>query len=181
MYIKTTNGAYEKPYSIGQLRKDNPQTSFPKNPTPELLAEWGVFAVAPSNQPAFNPTLHKAVEGDPVEQNGEWVQVWQIVPLTAEELAERFKALQADVISQTQNRLDAFAQTRGYDNILSACSYATSTVSKFAVEGQYCVEVRDATWLKLYEILAEIESGIREPLNSYTGIENELPQLIWPD
>ena len=65
--------------------------------------------------------------------------------------------------------------------ILSACSYATSTVSKFAVEGQYCVEIRDATWLKLYEILDEIEISNQETFNSYADIEPELPQLIWLD
>jgi hypothetical protein len=181
MYIKTLNGAYEKPYSIGQLRKDNPNTSFPKNPTDELLAEWGVFAVTPANQPAFNPASHKAVEGDPVKQNGQWVQVWQVVPLTADEIADRLKALQADVISQTQNRLDEFAQTRGYDGILSACTYADDPVQKFAAEGQYCVAARGATWSKLYEILGEVESGSRPVPSSYADIENELPELAWPE
>jgi hypothetical protein len=181
MYIKTTNGAYEKPYSIGQLRKDNPQTSFPKNPPAELLAQWGVFAVTPVNQPAFDPASHKAVEGDPTEKNGQWVQVWQVVPLTADEIAGRLAVLQADVISQTQNRLDSFAQTRGYDGILSACTYATSTVEKFATEGQYCVGARDATWAKLYELLAEIEAGDRPVPSGYADIENELPALTWPD
>ena len=44
MYVKANNGVAEiYPYSIGLLRKDNPNTSFPKNPSDELLAEWGVF------------------------------------------------------------------------------------------------------------------------------------------
>jgi hypothetical protein len=117
--------------------------------------------------------------------DGRWQYKWRVDEMTPEQIAENIAAkerkLKVTIIEKTQQRLDAFAQTRGYDNILSACSYATSTVSKFAVEGQYCVEARDATWLKLYEILAEVESGIREQLTSYTDIENELPQLIWPD
>lgn len=77
--------------------------------------------------------------------------------------------------------LDAFAQTRGYDDILSACTYADSLVSKFSDEGSYCKIVRDETWSKLYDILAEVESGTRPLPESYEEIEPELPELKWPD
>jgi hypothetical protein len=181
MYIKTLNGAYEKPYSIGQLRKDNPNTSFPKNPTPELLAEWDVYAVTPTSQPACNPATDKVVEDIPADQNGQWTQVWQIVPLTAEEIAGRLEYLKSDIVSQTQQRLDSFAQTRGYDGILSACTYANDEVEQFAVEGHYCVVSRGATWAKLYEIMAEVEAGTRPVPSSYAEIEPELPALVWPE
>jgi hypothetical protein len=46
MYIKLNNEQIEKyPYTIDLLRKDNPQTSFPENPTKELLSEWNVYAI----------------------------------------------------------------------------------------------------------------------------------------
>ena len=77
--------------------------------------------------------------------------------------------------------LDIFAQTRGYDDILSACTYADSLVSKFSDEGSYCKIVRDETWSKLYDILAEVESGTRPLPESYEEIEPELPELKWPD
>jgi hypothetical protein len=89
--------------------------------------------------------------------------------------------LAAEVVAATQQRLDAFAQSRNYDGILSACTYATSTVEKFATEGQYCVGARDATWAKLYELLAEIEAGDRPVPSGYADIENELPVLSWPE
>jgi hypothetical protein len=89
--------------------------------------------------------------------------------------------IQEEIVKSTQQRLDSFAQTRNYDGILSACTYATSTVEKFQIEGQYCVEARDLTWSKLYEILAEVESGIRSMPTSYSDIKNELPILQWPD
>lgn len=88
--------------------------------------------------------------------------------------------LQAEIVAATQKRLDDFARTRGYDNILSACTYATSTVPKFAAEGQYCVNARDATWAKLYEILAEVEAGTRPMPSGYADIEPLLPALEWP-
>lgn len=88
--------------------------------------------------------------------------------------------LKTDIIQQTQNRLDAFAKTRNYDNILSACTYATSPTAKFAAEGQYCVIQRDATWAKLLKILDDVSAGIRPVPAGYAEIEPELPPLIWP-
>lgn len=78
-----------------------------------------------------------------------------------------------------QQRLDDFAKTRGYDNILSAATYATSTVAKFATEGQYAVDARDATWAKCYEILAVVEAGTR-PVPTLDELLAELPALTWP-
>lgn len=88
--------------------------------------------------------------------------------------------LQAEIVTATQQRLDDFARTRKYDGILSLCTYATSTNHAFAKEGQYGVNMRDATWAKLYEMLAEVEAGIRPVPTGYVDIEAELPVLGWP-
>lgn len=88
MYIKVTNGAYEKPYSIGQLRKDNPRTSFPKNPSEALLAEWGVFPVSPVSQPSVDHTKN-VIEKSPVKVNGKWTQAWEVANATAQEIEQR--------------------------------------------------------------------------------------------
>jgi hypothetical protein len=93
-------------------------------------------------------------------------------PKTPEEIIAEFAA-------KIQARLDAFARTRNYDGILSACTYVTSTNPKFAAEGQYCVQVRDATWAKCYEVLNEVQSGQR-PMPSWKELEAELPALEWP-
>ena len=54
-----------------------------------------------------------------------------------------------------QNALDAFARTKGYDNIASACSYANSTNATYAAEAEYCIDLRDRTWQAWYAILAD--------------------------
>ncbi len=87
--------------------------------------------------------------------------------------------VQASIMAATQARLDDFARTRNYDGILSLCTYATSTNPTFAKEGQYGVNMRDATWAKLYEMLAEVEAGIRPVPTGYVDIEAELPVLDW--
>ena len=94
-------------------------------------------------------------------------------PPTPEQIIKAF----TDAI---QARLDDFARTRNYDGILSAATYATSAVPKFAAEGQYAVQARDATWAAAYQILAEVQSGTRPMPSSPEDIFPELPALQWP-
>lgn len=92
MYILEPN---TYPYSIAQLRADNPQTSFPQSPSNELLVEFNVFPVAPTAVPAVDPKTHKAVEMPPVKQDGQWVQVWAVLALAPEEVAENMRRARA--------------------------------------------------------------------------------------
>ena len=89
MYLKANNGQVEKyPYSIGLLRKDNPNTSFPKKPSDATLAEYGVYPVRETNPTAGeNQKLVKSWTPELVE--GEWLLNHQAVDMTAEEIAER--------------------------------------------------------------------------------------------
>ena len=79
-------------------------------------------------------------------------------------------------IAEVQFYLDSTAQERGYDGILSLCSYATSKNPKFGKEGQAGVEWRDAVWSKCYEILEEVQAGTR---TAPTDIISELPIFTW--
>lgn len=88
--------------------------------------------------------------------------------------------LQAGIVAQTQDRLDSFAKTRNYDGILSACTYATSSVPKFQAEGQYAVNARDQTWATLYTVMADVQAGQWAMPESFDDIEPLLPQLTWP-
>ena len=100
--------------------------------------------------------------------------------LTAQELLAKAVEVQRQIVTQVQDRLDAFARTRNYDGILSACSYATSSIPMFQAEGLYCVGARDATWAKCYDILGDVQAGTRPMPSGYSDIESELPDLVWP-
>jgi hypothetical protein len=110
-----------------------------------------------------------------------WMQVWTVEDATPEEVQDNIAAIINDVKINTQNRLDSFAQTRDYDNVLSACTYATSPVTKFQIEGQYCVDMRSETWNVLYQILSDVQNNVRPMPESYSDIEPELPALTWPN
>ena len=93
---------------------------------------------------------------------------------------EQQEALKQHFTSLVQGRLDDFAKTRNYDDMLSLCTYATSKNSKFAAEGQYGVEVRDETWDKCYEIMNAVLAGEQE-VPTDEELLAELPPLVWPD
>lgn len=90
--LKIINNQITYPYSLTQLRKDNPQVTFPKEMPEERLAEWGVFPVKPGEIPEYDPETHTAEEGVPELIEGEWTQVWNVRELTADELKARVPA-----------------------------------------------------------------------------------------
>jgi len=100
MHALINNGAVEKyPYTIGNLRKDNPNTSFPKRPTDELLAQWGMQVVAKVGRPDVDHTKN-VNESTPIVIKGTWTQAWEITDATAEEIAERNDNAAASVRSE---------------------------------------------------------------------------------
>ena len=83
-------------------------------------------------------------------------------------------------IQLTQQMMDEKVKERQYDGILSACSYATSSIPKFAKEAGVCVVWRDAVWSKCHELLSAIKSGEMEVLSEDNWL-SMLPTLNWPD
>jgi hypothetical protein len=172
-------------------------TSFPAQLTEDILEEFDADPVLEGPQ-ASNLEFWQYSQRQGVEQiNGKWFTKYIAGPVfvdneeataaeqqaayVAQKTAERNAALQQSIVTATQARLDAFARTRNYDSMLSACTYATSTVTKFQIEGQYCVEARDATWAALYVMLDDILSGARPMPSGFADIESELPVLAWPN
>jgi hypothetical protein len=99
------------------------------------------------------------------------------------ELAAPMPAAAPEVLDYTaavQAMLDAKPRERRYDGILSATTYATSTVPKFKAEGQACVEWRDAVWARCYDLMAEVEAGkLARP--SVDELLAMMPDLVWPE
>ena len=181
MYALIKNNQVDKyPYWISDFLKDHPNISLPMTPTKEQLESQGLFEVQDVGSPVVDYT-QVAEEVTPTLQDGVWTKTWNVRAATETEQTAAKEKIKNGIVEATQRRLDQFAQTRGYDGILSASTYATSTVPKFQIEGQYCVEARDATWNKLYEMLAEVEAGTRPMPNSFADVEPELPVLNWPN
>jgi hypothetical protein len=86
MFIKLNNGQIEiYPYSINQLKFDNPQVSFPSTLSDELLSEYEVYKVEQTEFPTFT-YKQMIVEDVPVNTKGIWKQVWKVVDKQLEEI-----------------------------------------------------------------------------------------------
>lgn len=106
MYIKINNGQIEKyPYTVYELKTDNPDTSFPREIPDHVLAEWGVLPVKTVEQPQVDHTKN-VKEDTPQFINNEWVQVWEVTPASNDELLQRILDLRASEYPPMSDYLD---------------------------------------------------------------------------
>lgn len=135
MYVKIANGAVEQyPYTLGNLRRDNPNVSFPKNPTDEMLADWGVYPVTYTDPPSSNEaTQNVTLDATPTLNNSVWELGWTVTDKTATEIQEYNDAIAA------ANRNDRDARLSETD------FYALSDVTMSAAMTTYRQALRDIT------------------------------------
>jgi hypothetical protein len=108
MYALVKDGAILRyPYSITDLRRDNPQVSFPKNISDATLAEYDVYPLTATERPSYDPITQSLTEGTPALADGVWTQIWDVTEATQEEVGRR-KANQLESIKQ--QRASAYTQ-----------------------------------------------------------------------
>ncbi len=90
MYALIVNNIVEKfPYTINELKKDNPGISFPKNPSVETLENFNIFPVL-STGAVYDSTIQTAIQSG-CKYNKErkrWETDWIIRDKTSEELVQ---------------------------------------------------------------------------------------------
>ena len=101
MHLKLTSGVPEK-YSIGQLRRDNPQTSFPKVPSDELLASYSVYPYTRPDRPEYDPLTSKVVDGS-FEQGagGNWIMPWVVQQLPLDQAERNIRSKRDSLLQDT--------------------------------------------------------------------------------
>ena len=110
MYVKISNGAVEQyPYTLGNLRRDNSNTSFPKRPSDEMLADWGVYPVTIADTPNVNDRTQNAIQDAlPTLVDGGWTLSWVVSEKTSQETqdydvhaAEINRSKRSNLLSET--------------------------------------------------------------------------------
>ena len=151
-----------------------------KSPTIGITEnETGVLNVPPKQveRPAYNTIFQKLEETTEII-DGKLYQKWNIVNFSEPEVIENLiSAFQKTIDS----RLNDFVRSRGYDNIVSACTYLNSSITKYAIEAQRCIDLRSNIWNIGTKILDDIKTKKRPIPSSIEEIEKELPQLTWED
>lgn len=106
MYVKVTSGSVDTyPYTIGQLRRDNPQVSFPKQISTDILADFGVYEVTKTEKPDFNERTETLTEqSTPTGSGSSWSIGWVKSNKSTSEIAE-YDAAKATINRQTRNIL----------------------------------------------------------------------------
>jgi hypothetical protein len=85
MYIKLTDGVPER-YTLRQLRKDNPNVSFPAEPPLALLESWDVWPYVKAPIPAFDPATQTYDEFPMVRTAGVYSESYAVRDKTQAEL-----------------------------------------------------------------------------------------------
>ena len=78
-----------------------------------------------------------------------------------------------------QQRLDAFAAQKNYDNIVSLIGYDSSSIPRFQADAQKGIQARDSTWAPLIALLESIVSGAAPIPRKDSDILSVLPTLTW--
>ena len=96
LLIKATGSTVEQyPYSIGLLRKDNPNTSFPKQVSSADMAAFNAYPVT-ETFPTVGDGQHLVKVWTPTLSGDDWILDHQAVDLTDEEIAEATAILAAN-------------------------------------------------------------------------------------
>jgi len=180
MYVKVENGQIAQyPYTIGNLRKDNPRTSFPKVIFEETLAEFDVYPVTEASVSYDPATQIIAPNAQPSLVDGKWVLGFSIIELTPEQIEAKAQEKLQPYKNAVQRLLDSTAIAKGYDSILSMCTYANSTNASWAAEGQAAVNWRDACWNEsLVQMGNYLATGNKPSMEDFLAA---MPTPVWPE
>lgn len=119
------------------------------------------------------------------DESGQDIIVTEEIEVSEEELKRQqvaiMTATQKGLTGAVQAHMDSVAQAKGYDNLLSAVTYAEEpAVPQFQVEGVVFRAWRSAVWEYCYVQLTAVLKGERE-VPTAEQLITELPQLVLPE
>jgi hypothetical protein len=89
MYLKLENGNIRYPYTISELKSENPNTSFPAVLTNEVLESFDVYYVETTD---YTDDYTKNIEeGTPILSESSYIQVWNITDAAEEEISAKLE------------------------------------------------------------------------------------------
>ena len=101
MHLKLTNGVPAK-YTLEQLRRDNPQTSFPKLIPDDLLASYDVYPYTRPAAPEYDQLTARPVDGD-FEQDaiGNWSLPYVVEQQPLDQAERNIRSRRDDLLQET--------------------------------------------------------------------------------
>lgn len=105
MFAKIKDNKITKyPYEWNEIRNDHSNISFPPEVSEDFLATLFIVVVRPTPRPTI-PYTKNAIEITPTkDQYGKWIQTWEIVDATEEQIQARLN-FQWNVVRDQRNDL----------------------------------------------------------------------------
>ena len=125
MYVKTTNGTPER-YTLRDLRKANPDTSFPSEPTVALLAEWGVYPYVKADPPTHDPATQVVEHTGYAEIGGAYGDTYVVRAKTQAELDADTAEQRAQMVCPKKRGILTLGETK-WGEVLTYRDLATTT------------------------------------------------------
>lgn len=188
MYVKITNGVPEK-YTLGLLRRDNPNVSFPKTIPEQTLLEYGVEPLNDTPQPSFNNVTQFLVE-QLTESNGAWYRTWSIVDKSPEDVipaltnriaSDRYEQESAGIVwtDAQENRwfIDTSVESQ---NRLSSAVVTIQTGMRTENSVWKCatldgvITFRPTTNVELQEIASLVQTHVQKCFNAESTAYNKV-------
>ena len=118
MHVKITNGSVDTyPYNVGQLRRDNPNTSFPKQIPDEMLENYGVYTIVYTDTPSVdNRTQNLTQDATPSLVDGAWTIGWT----TSSKTSEETQAWDDSMASSNRGKRDALLAQSDWTQVADA-------------------------------------------------------------
>ena len=111
------------PYTLTDLRRDNPQTSFPRTITEETAK---AFNCVPVTQVAYTDNYTKNYVRSARNNGGTWEEQWIESDATDDQIAERTAAISNAVRYERNQKLSECDWTQANDSPLKAASAWTT-------------------------------------------------------
>jgi len=100
MHLKLTNGTPAK-YTLGQLRRDNPQTSFPKLIPDDLLASYNVHPYTRPKSDEYDSLAWRLIDDEFVNVNGAWMLPYKLEALPLDQAERSIRSRRDSLLQDT--------------------------------------------------------------------------------
>ncbi|MBQ2263272.1 MAG: hypothetical protein II336_18160 [Loktanella sp.] len=130
---------------------------------------WIPFTASPDDVEALGRDIFATAQADAAPY---------VAPVIdpAEAIAAQKEAYRAAV----QAHVDATARDRQYSDGASLAGYVASAHPAWRAEAETFIAWRDAVWIMVFDLLAEVQAGDAEPPESGEALVAMLPVIAWP-
>ena len=186
MYAKINGGTVVKfPYTFGDLRKDHPNVSFPKNITQGIMQKYGMVGVLEGPKPT--PTAYQTVKRNALPTR-------PVIGQYTEEDAPMPDMVGEDIIAGywmiEYTAVDMFADTTDEDGVVTTkaeheAAYQATLDSKAAesIRNQRATLLAETDWMALSDVtMSAAMATYRQALRDITDHANfpYLAESDWP-